>query len=73
MRVTAVLLALSGALLVAYGWWGVNTVAGRRRYDEMAGMIPFGLGVLSALLLAAGVVVALIAVLKARRGRRPAR
>jgi len=72
MRVTAVILALSGALLVAYGWWGVNTVAGRRRYDEMAGMIPFGLGVLGVLLLAAGAVVALIAVLRARRGRRSA-
>jgi len=70
MRVTAVLLALSGALLMAYGWWGVNTVAGRRRYDEMAGMIPFGLGVLGALLLVAGVVVALIAFLEVRRERR---
>ena len=38
-RVAICLLAI-GAGLTAFGWWGQNTPAGRRRYDEMAGIIP---------------------------------
>jgi len=38
-RVALVLLAV-GACSAVFGWWGVYTVEGRRRFDEMAGMIP---------------------------------
>lgn len=54
-------LLVAGACLVAFGWWGVETVAGRRRFDEMAGMIPMAAGAL-------GVLVALLLVWRARQG-----
>jgi hypothetical protein len=38
-RIAIGLLAI-GIGLTAFGWWGLNTPAGRQRYDEMAGMIP---------------------------------
>jgi hypothetical protein len=66
MRVTAVILGLFGGLLMAYGWWGLNTVAGQQRYREFAGIIPAGLSWLGLLLAAVGVVVALMAVVKMR-------
>lgn len=44
-RVAGIVLAVAGAGLVGFGWWGVNTAAGQRRYDEMAGMIPFFAGI----------------------------
>jgi hypothetical protein len=50
----ALLLAIVGAALVAFGYWGVETRAGRRMFDEMAGIIPWALGLLGWLLLAVG-------------------
>ena len=61
------MLVLTGAALLVFGWWGVETPAGRQRYDEMDGIIPFAVGVLGAILLAAGAVTALVAMRK-RRG-----
>ena len=40
MRVAAILGLCAGGLMV-FGVWGMFTDAGGRRYDEMAGMIPF--------------------------------
>jgi hypothetical protein len=31
---------LAAAVLGPFGYWGLNTVAGRARFDEMAGIIP---------------------------------
>lgn len=57
MRIAIGLLVALGFGLVAFGYWGLETAAGRRAFDEMAGMIPFGAQVLGALLLtAAGVI-----------------
>jgi hypothetical protein len=42
------LLAL-GVALMGLGWWGMSSRAGRRIFDEMAGMIPMaclGLGLI---------------------------
>ena len=36
----ALVLLLVGVALAAFGWWGTKTDAGRRRFDEMAGIIP---------------------------------
>ena len=54
MSLPALLLLAVAVALTAFGWWGQNTVAGRQRYDEMAGMIPgaaywvgLGLGVIA--------------------------
>ena len=53
-------LVMAGALLLAFGWWGLETTAGRHRFDEMAGMIPLAVGALGALLLTAGVILGMI-------------
>ena len=60
-RTTTALLVL-GVVLAAFGWWGLETVSGRRRFDEMAGMIPMGAGALGVLL----VVIALVLRWRAR-------
>ena len=65
VRVAIVLVALAVPLL-AFGWWGMNTAAGQRAYDEMAGMIPFWAGVLGGLLLAAAAVLGVVMLV--RRG-----
>jgi len=56
MKRFAVLLALLSLAGMIFGWWGMETVAGRRYFDEMAGIIPLLTGVASfiLLLLAAG-------------------
>ena len=62
---TAVILSIIGAALTIFGAWGKYSEAGMRKYDEMAGIIPyfsyyFGIGLLV-------IAVILWAVLFARR------
>jgi hypothetical protein len=38
-------LIVLGLACVAFGSWGVNSRAGSRMFEEMAGMIPFFVGV----------------------------
>lgn len=47
---TSTLLLVLGLALAAFGWWGLETVSGRRRFDEMAGMIPMGAGAVGVVL-----------------------
>jgi hypothetical protein len=56
MRYIPHLLCAIGFLALVFAYWGINTVAGRRQFDEMAGMIPFGVGVLGALTILIGIV-----------------
>ena len=51
MKMVAIVLALVAVAGMAFGWWGLETVSGRRHFDEMAGMIPFFAGVGSVILL----------------------
>lgn len=44
----------AGFVAMAFGWWGANTAAGRRRFDGMAAIVPIGALVLGTLLFAAG-------------------
>jgi hypothetical protein len=67
VKKAAVLLAITGLALAAFGWWGVYTRAGMRRYDEMDGIIPFALGSLGLLLLALAAGLALFAWWRASR------
>lgn len=46
--------ALLGGLLLVFGLWGTRSAAGRRQFDEMAGILPV-------LALALGAVLLLIA------------
>lgn len=59
-RIAGIVLGVAGAGLVGFGWWGVNTAAGQRRYDEMAGMIPFFAQVTGAVVLAAALALLLL-------------
>ncbi len=52
MRLVLVVLGVAG---LAFCWWGLSTVPGRRAFDEMAGMIPLAAGAAGALLLLAAV------------------
>ena len=56
MRYAPYLLCLIGFVAVAFGYWGVSTVSGRRIFDEMAGMIPLGVGLIGALAVISGLV-----------------
>ena len=60
MRYIPLLLCAAGFLAIVFGYWGVATVDGRRRFDEMAGMSPLAVGVLGAAFLIAGAVWLLI-------------
>tara|TARA_R110002012_G_scaffold77840_4_gene198432 strand:- start:105774 stop:106259 length:486 start_codon:yes stop_codon:yes gene_type:complete len=51
MKLLAVLLALLSLAGMIFGWWGMETVAGSRQFDEMAGIIPLVTGVVSFILL----------------------
>lgn len=61
MKPAATLLAVIGAALAAFGWWGAQTLAGRHRFDEMDGIIPAAAGFLGVVLLAVAGGVALLA------------
>ena len=45
MKTVSVILLVAGLSAIAFGYWGLNTVQGRARFDEMAGMIPFFAGI----------------------------
>lgn len=66
LRVLAVLLAIAGALLLAFGWWGTHTAAAR--FGD--GFVPIGGATLGGLLIIGGVIVDLVA---ERRSRKAAR
>ncbi len=51
MKLFAIILALLSFAGMIFGWWGLETTAGRRHFDEMAGMIPFFTGLASIVLL----------------------
>ena len=45
MRIASFALALLALACAAFSIWGLHTVAGRREFDEMAGILPFAAGV----------------------------
>ena len=45
-RFAAILLAVATIACEIFAYWGLNTVAGRHAFDEMAGMIPMAAGAL---------------------------
>lgn len=65
MRRLALVLFLLALPLAAFGGWGLHTAAGRRAFDEMAGMLPLA-AAWGSLLLA---VLALLLALWPRRPR----
>lgn len=49
MRYLPVLLLACAGACFAFAYWGLETPAGRRAYDEMAGIIPAAVGMAGAL------------------------
>lgn len=41
MKITALIATLGAAMALCFGAWGRFTAAGRLRFDEMAGILPF--------------------------------
>ena len=72
VKIAILILAVAGAALAVFGWWGIYTAAGMRRYDEMDGLIPFFAGVAGLFLLAVAAIVALFALWRSRRKPRVA-
>ena len=54
------ILVLSGFALSAFGAWGKHSEAGQRKYDEMAGMIPYFAWWLGLLFLAVAAMLGLV-------------
>jgi hypothetical protein len=48
VRALAPLLFVAGAGCCAFAYWGLKTPAGRRAFDEMAGIIPMAAGLVGA-------------------------
>lgn len=59
MRQIAIGLLIAAGVLGAFGYWGISTVSGRQRFDEMAGMIPMAAAAL-AVLMALGAAILLL-------------
>ena len=59
-------LLIFAATLAVFGWWGTRTPEGRRRFDEMAGIIPAAAWYASWALALVAIVWLTIAALRAR-------
>ena len=53
MKLILLGLTASGVLCLAFAAWGLYTPAGRIRFDEMAGIIPFASGLVGLVLIGA--------------------
>lgn len=56
MRLAGITTLVIALLLGAFCYWGMFTRAGNRRFDEMAGMIPMGAGLLGGVMFLAACV-----------------
>ena len=72
MKIVIAILIVLGLLGMALGVWGLFTDAGRARFDEMDGLIPFFGGVAGAILIIAGAVIPAFRFLLRARKRRSA-
>jgi len=57
MRYLPWILLAAALACLAFAYWGLATPAGRRAYDEMAGMIPMAAALAGALFALAAVVI----------------
>lgn len=65
MKLILLGLTLSGLLCLGFSAWGLYTPAGRIRFDEMAGIIPYMSGLVGWVFIGAGVVLGAYMVFKA--------
>lgn len=55
MKIAAILAILLGLGLMAFGWWGQNSAAGKAKYDEMDGILPWIAMILGGMVAVAGI------------------
>ena len=67
VRLVSGFLLLVAIALGGFSWWGTSTATGRARYDEMDGLYPVGAGLLASICVTLALVLAWLAVLRARR------
>lgn len=68
MKTMSIVLLLAGLSAIAFGYWGLNTVQGRARFDEMAGMIPFFAGIAGWIAVFLAVILKAVRLWRARGG-----
>lgn len=66
LRVIAIVLALAGAALLAFGFWGTH--GGAARFGD--GFVPIGAGSLGGILIIAGVIADIVAERRHRKATR---
>lgn len=60
MKTAIIIISILGGLLLAFGSWGRFSEAGKIKFDEMAGMIPYGAYYLGIILIVVSVILFLI-------------
>ncbi|MEZ5462620.1 hypothetical protein [Dokdonella sp.] len=70
-RGVALALLVLAVACVAFAWWGLSTVSGRKTFDEMAGIFPVLVGVAGLLCVACSGVIFLCLHLVRGRSHRP--
>jgi hypothetical protein len=73
MRKIATTLALAGALLLAFGFWGTQSAAGHQRFADMNGFVPLAMTTLGGLLLITAAIIDMLAERRQRRASQSAR
>jgi hypothetical protein len=68
MRRIALVLALAGAALLAFGFWGTQTAAGQQRYGGMTDNIPLLASILGGLLVLGAASIDMLAEKRTRGG-----
>ncbi len=57
MRYLPLLFLIAALACFAFAYWGIETPSGRQSFDEMAGIIPMGIGLVGAVLMGAAVAI----------------
>jgi len=67
MVTMAFLLGVLGVASLGFAWYGLQTVAGQLRFDEMDGLIPMGAAALGVVCLAAALFLVALRSVRAQR------
>jgi len=73
MRKIATTLAIAGALLLAFGFWGTQSAAGHQRFADMNGFVPLAMTTLGGLLLITAAIIDMLAERRQRKAEKKER
>ena len=60
MKIAIIILSVLGSILLLFGCWGRYSEAGKSKFDEMAGMIPYGAYYLGIILVIISIILFLV-------------